>query len=53
MPADPTAATDAVRFVDAARLPDPPRFTPEEESIDFPDEDDDPVDPLTPADLWF
>jgi len=52
MPGGPTDATDSVRPGDAARLPDPPHFTPEETSIEIED-DDDPADPLTPADLWF
>ncbi|HET7092130.1 MAG TPA: hypothetical protein VFI22_01600 [Thermomicrobiales bacterium] len=53
MPAGPTDATDIVRHADLARLPEPARFTPEEEAIDLPDDDDDPTDPLTPGDLWF
>ena len=52
MPTGPTATTDIVRPGDAARLPNPPRFTPEESAIEI-DDDDDPADPLTPSDLWF
>ncbi|HEU5431544.1 MAG TPA: hypothetical protein VFU81_07775 [Thermomicrobiales bacterium] len=51
MPTGPTAAADAVRLAKTTRLPQPPRFTPEETSIEI--DDDDPADPLTPADLWF
>jgi hypothetical protein len=50
---DPSDAADIVRRNDAPLQPNPRRFTPEEVSIDLPDDDDDPTDPLTPADLWF
>lgn len=53
MAAGATDATDIARPADLARPPEPPRFTPEEEAIDLPDDDDDPTDPLTPGDLWF
>ena len=52
MLSDPAAGADAVRSADAAHLPNPPRFTPEESSIEI-DDDDDPADPLTPGDFWY